>query len=97
MFPRSVAGERREELSPEPGTVGADSGHSGGPLKKTITFSDSLDLGLRVGTLKVNFRPPSIFPATVGGGGPREMCQGQNVRLCSVIPTVQSVSAFELR
>ena len=78
-------------------TVGADSGHSGGPLRKPVVLSDSLDLGLRVGTLKINFRPPSLFPTTVGGGGPREACQEQNVRLRSVIPTVQSVFAFELR
>ena len=68
--------------------VWADSGHSGGPLRKPAILLDSLDLGLRVGTLKINFRPPSSFPATVGDGGPREACQEQNVRLRSVVPTV---------
>ena len=38
-----------------------------------------------------------IFPTTVGGGGPREACQEQNVRLRFVVPTVQAVFAFELR
>ena len=85
------------ELSPELGTVGADSGHSGGPLTKTITFLGPLSFGFRVGVLRIYFRQPSNFSATVGGGGPREACQEQNVRLHSVVPTVQSVFAFELR
>ena len=43
------------------GTVGADSGHSDGPLKKTISFLGPLSLGLRVGVLKNQFPTTSNF------------------------------------
>ena len=32
-----------------------------------------------------NFQRLWDFPAIDGGGGPREACQEQNVRLCSVV------------